>query len=205
MRILGIDLGVVETLIGINVIVFFASYLNWNYFIRNYSLIPGEIMQHPWTLVTSMFLHGGLDHIIFNMFSLYFFGLYLGSIIGEKDLLKLYFAGGILGGLFFVYSASIGLVNPYTSAIGASGAIFALGAALAILRPRMMVFLFPIPFPMPLYIAVFVFMVLLSFLPGIAWQGHLGGLVTGVLFGYWYKRKMPYQGHMYGSYDRYRY
>jgi membrane associated rhomboid family serine protease len=216
MRILGYDFNVVEVLIGLNVLVFFISLLNYDYFITNYSLIPALVSRHPWTIVTSMFLHGDFNHIIFNMFSLYFFGLYLGSIIGEKELLKVYFAGGILGGLFFVLSAFIGLTYripfPFsafiqmpallTAAVGASGAIFALGAALAVLRPSMKVFIFPIPFPMPLYLAVFVFMFLLSFLPGIAWPGHFGGLAAGILFGYWYKRKEPFTGHMYGAYDR---
>jgi membrane associated rhomboid family serine protease len=206
MRILGYDLNVVEILIGLNVLAFFITRFDYssfiNYFIPKYALIPAYVSQQPWTIITSMFMHGGLDHIIFNMFSLYFFGLYLGSIIGEKELLKVYFAGGILGGFFFVLSAFAGITPMYTPAVGASGAIFALGAALAVLRPEMRVFIFPIPFPMPLYLAVFVFMVALSFLPGIAWQGHLGGLAAGILFGYWYKRKEPYSGHMYGTYDR---
>ncbi|MFZ2455561.1 MAG: rhomboid family intramembrane serine protease [Candidatus Altiarchaeia archaeon] len=204
MKIFGYYVGAVEALMAANVIIFMVSLANFNWFIENYALFPATVAREPWTLVTSMFLHGGFDHIIFNMFSLFFFGIYLGQIIGEKELLKVYFAGGIFGGILFTFSALfLGMPgSPYASAIGASGAIFALGGALAVLRPKMMVFILPIPVPMPLWMSVFGFMLLLSFLPGIAWQGHVGGLIVGALYGRWYKKKEPLTGHLYGMYDR---
>jgi membrane associated rhomboid family serine protease len=204
MKIFGYYVGVVEALISLNVIIFLISLANFDWFIRNFALFPATVAREPWTLVTSMFLHGGFDHIVFNMFSLFFFGIYLNQIIGEKELLKVYFAGGIFGGILFTVSALFFGIpgNPYVSAIGASGAIFALGAALAILRPKMMVFILPIPVPLPLWMSVFGFMLILSFWPGIAWQGHIGGLIVGALYGRWYKKKEPLTGHLYGMYDR---
>ena len=204
MKIFGYYVGPVEALISLNVIIFLISLANFDWFIRNFALYPATVAKEPWTLVTSMFLHGGFDHIVFNMFSLFFFGIYLNQIIGEKELLKVYFAGGIFGGILFSFSALfLGIPSsPYASAIGASGAIFALGGALAVLRPKMMVFILPIPVPMPLWMSVFGFMLLLSFFPGIAWQGHIGGLIVGALYGRWYKKKEPLTGHLYGMYDR---
>lgn len=201
MRILGSDIGAVEALIFINIAVFFLMFFTGPDFIENYALSQSTYMRKPWTLITSMFIHGSFNHILFNMFSLYFFGLYLGSLIGEKKLLQIYFLGGIVGGLFFVYAS-----DPRTYAVGASGAIFALGAALAILRPNMMVFAFPIPIPMPLWMVVFGLMVIMSFIvPNTAWQGHLGGLFVGAIAGYLHKRRQPFSGHLYGMYGRYRY
>lgn len=207
MRVLGYDLGVIETLIMINVVlflVFSTTETNFIWAVKNLALVPSDVMERPWTLVTSMFVHSrGIDHIIFNMVSLFFFGIYLLQLINEKEVLKLYFVGGIAGGLLFVAtSLFLGIPRPFEAAVGASGAIFALGGALAILRPNMTVFIFPIPFPMPLYLAVFGFMVFLSFLPGVAWQAHLGGLFIGVLYGRFLVKRRPLSGHLYGYYNR---
>jgi membrane associated rhomboid family serine protease len=73
--------------------------------------------------------------------------------------------------------------------VGASGAIFALGGALAMLRPKLPVLVFPIPVPMPLWIAVIGSFVVLSFIPSVAWQAHLGGLIVGLVAGYFFRRR----------------
>ena len=167
MKIAGYYIGAVEALISLNVIIFLISYYNFPLFIRDFALFPATAASEPWTLVTSMFLHDGFDHILFNMISLFFFGLYLGKVIGEKELLKVYFVGGIFGGILFAASSLfLGIGDPFTPAIGASGAIFALGGALAVLRPNMMVYVLPLPVPVPLWVSVFGLMFILSFLPG---------------------------------------
>ncbi|MDD5111378.1 MAG: rhomboid family intramembrane serine protease [Candidatus Altiarchaeota archaeon] len=190
MKILGVHIGVIEALLSLNALMFLVRMLAP---IPTFSLLalqPATILQQPWTLVTSMFLHADLTHIIFNMFALYFFGNYLQQLVGEKNLLKAYFLGGIGGGLLFTASALIlGIPDPETIGIGASDGIFALAGALAILRPYMRVMMMPIFIPMPLYISVFVFMVALSFMPGVAWQAHLGGLIVGAIFGLLWKRR----------------
>ena len=77
-------------------------------------------------------------------------------------------------------------------AVGASGAVFALGGALTVMMPRLRVFIFPIPAPIPLWIAVIGGFVILSFLPYVAWEAHLGGLLFGLVFGYIFKGKGRY-------------
>ena len=73
--------------------------------------------------------------------------------------------------------------------VGASGAVFALGGALAVMVPKTKVFIFPIPVPIPLWIAIIGGFLVISFLPGIAWQAHLGGLLLGLLAGFYFKKQ----------------
>ncbi|APV44943.1 Rhomboid family protein [Dehalogenimonas formicexedens] len=167
-------------LIAVNVVMWVLS-LSIRGLADNLALYNPEFIRHPWTIITSMFVHSTSDftHILFNMIALYFFGSYLIQIVGERMMLAIYFIGGIIGGLFFF------LLGPtYGAAIGASGAIFALGGALAVLRPQTKVFVFPIPVPLPLWVAVIGGALILSFIPNVAWQAHLGGLLTGMVFGY---------------------
>jgi membrane associated rhomboid family serine protease len=158
--------------------------------IINFALIPSQVLDKPWTMVTSMFLHGGVWHLFMNMLALYFFGMYIERIISEKKLVGLYFIGGIAGSLLYILLAYISPLTPLNSVVvGASGALFAVGGALAVLRPHIRVIIFPIPIPMPLWQAEIIIFLIVSFLPNVAWEGHLGGLIAGVLFGYYYKKK----------------
>jgi len=151
-------------------------------------LKPGDFLQ-PWTIVTSMFLHAGFWHIFANMFTLYFFGSAVARLIGNGRFLIVYFGGGILGNILMLLLAP---VFPFSIAIGASGAVFALGGALTVMRPRLRVFVFPIPVPIPLWIAIIGGFIILSFLPFVAWQAHLGGLVFGLILGYVFRKRERY-------------
>ncbi len=138
--------------------------------------------SEPWTLFTAMWLHGSIWHILGNMITLQFFGSYLTRLVGNGKFLAVYLIGGIAGNLLFVL-----LAPPMITAIGASGAIFAVGGALAVMRPKVPVFVFPIPAPIPLIGAVIGGFVILSFIPGIAWEAHLGGMVVGLVAGYFFR------------------
>jgi membrane associated rhomboid family serine protease len=135
-----------------------------------------------------MFVHYEFFHLFANMLTLYFFGNYLYKLVGDRRFLLTFFGGGILGSIFYI------LLAPLTSpaAIGASGAVFALGGALAVMMPNLKVFIFPIPAPIPLWIAVIGSFLILSFIPGIAWQAHLGGLLFGLAAGYLFKKRGRY-------------
>jgi len=153
-------------------------------------LQAASLMARPWTIVTSLFVHGGIWHLLANMLTLYFFGSFLTRVIGTRAFLTIYFCGGILGNIFFVLFAVLGfLTSPFDIVIGASGAVFALGGTLAVLTPRLRVYVFPIPAPVPLWGAVIGGFVIMSFIPGIAWQGHLGGLVFGLIAGLVLRRR----------------
>ena len=193
----GPSVSAVWVLIGVNLLLFIFTLIWRNEMILRFGLIPAFVIREPWTLLTSMFIHAGIWHIIVNMLTLYFFGSYLCRLIGTKRFLLVYFCGGILGSVFFVVSAFLPLPGFLSTsitsiAVGASGAIFALGGVLAVLTPRLRVFIFPIPVPMPLWIAVIGGCLILSFMPGIAWQAHLGGLVFGLVWGGFFRRRMRY-------------
>jgi len=145
---------------------------------------PAGFLSRPWTILTSMFVHAGFWHIFANMLTLYFFGNYLSRLVGNSKFLIVYFGGGILGSILFIL-----LAPSFSVAVGASGAIFALAGALVMMRPKSTVFIFPIPVPIPLWVAVIGGFLILSFLPFVAWQAHLGGLVFGLIAGYLFRKR----------------
>ncbi|MCX6006671.1 MAG: rhomboid family intramembrane serine protease [Chloroflexi bacterium] len=164
--------------IGVNI----AQFTNTS-ILQYLALSRSTFFQTPWTVVSYMFTHQAFFHILANMVTLYFYGSFLNRITGVKTFLSIYFIGGVVGGLFVLL-----LSSPYSFTIGASGAIFALGGALAVLTPKLKVFIFPIPAPMPLLVAILIGFLVLAIIPDVSWQGHLGGLLTGLAAG-WLLRK----------------
>ena len=186
----GLSLNSLWLLIGVNVVIFIVTLVNPGVMYYYLGLIPADILARPWTVLTNLFVHAGIGHILFNMLTLFFFGMYLGRLVGEVRLLIVYFAGGLVGNAFYILFAYL-LGSPYMMAVGASGAIFALGGALTVLVPRTKVFVFPIPAPIPLWAAVIGGFLLISFWPGIAWEAHLGGLVFGLAAGFYFRKRRP--------------
>jgi uncharacterized protein len=174
-------------LIGVNFLIFIATYFDsQNSIFARFALDPSQVGSQPWTLVTYMFLHANWVHIIFNMISLYFLGTFTIYVIGETAFLVVYFMGGIVSGLIILLFAQFintGIV------VGASGAIFAMGGLLMVLRPNIRVMMFPIPVEIPLWISILISFVIVAFNPGVSWEGHLGGIVYGAAVGYFYKRR----------------
>ncbi len=149
-----------------------------------FALVPSLWESQPWTLLTNLFVHAGFTHIFFNMLTLYFFGTYLSAIVGDRTFLLIYFGAGLLGNVVYLLFVPVSFIP----VVGASGAIFGLGGALTALRPKQQVYVFPIPAPIPLWAAVIGGFVIVSFVPGVAWQAHLGGLAFGLVYGYFLKR-----------------
>lgn len=149
-------------------------------------LIPYYFVERPWTIFTAMFIHADFLHLFFNMIILFFFGSYLSRLVGNGWFTIVYFVGGIVGNLLFYL-----LGDTYSIAVGASGAVYAVAGALVVLVPNLRVYLYFL-FPMPLWVVILIFFVLWS-IPGvnpdIAWQAHLGGLVVGLITGYYFRRK----------------
>lgn len=173
----------VLVLIAVNVVLYIAILADPD-LIYTLGLQPSTWMERPWTLLTNLFTHGGLWHLAANMITLFFFGRYLSMMVGEAKFLIVYFLGGIIGNFFFI------LLGPSdTLVIGASGAVFAVGGAFTLLAPKMKVFVFPIPVPLPLWVAVIGGFIILSFLPFVAWEAHLGGLLVGLAAGYFFKKR----------------
>jgi uncharacterized protein len=164
-------------LIAVNVLIFIATTIKPDA-VGLLGVQRDTFVSQPWTIVSAMFTHANFTHILFNMITLYFYGMYALALVGEARFFLVYFVGGLAGNALFLL-----LANSYSIAVGASGAIFALGGLLVVLVPRLKVMIFPIPIPIDLWIAIIIF-ALLSLAPGIAWEAHIGGLVTGLIAGY---------------------
>ncbi|MEV0638135.1 rhomboid family intramembrane serine protease [Streptomyces sp. NPDC050619] len=173
-----------KILIGINVAVFIAVHVRPA--LLNDLVLLGAWPPEPFTpdegvaggewyrLVTSMFTHNEIWHIGFNMLSLWWLGGPLEAVLGRSRYLALYFVSGLAGSALAYLLAS-----PTTATLGASGAIFGLFGATAVLMRRLNQDLRPI-------IALLVINLIFTFSPGfnISWQAHIGGLVAGVVTGY---------------------
>lgn len=182
----GFNLNAIWFLIGVNLLVFIATSIDPELRLT-FGLQRASFTEEPWTIVTNLFIHANFWHIFANMLTLYFFGTYVSMLIGESKFMIIYFLGGIVGNAFFML-----LGDPYSIVIGASGAVFAIGGVLTVLRPNLRVMIFPIPAPLPLWIAVIGMFLVISIVPNVAWQAHLGGLLLGLTAGYFFRRRQRY-------------
>ena len=144
-----------------------------------FQYVPALTASEPWRMITAAFLHspGLFLHIVFNMYALWLTGPYLEALIGRARFIALYLLSAFGGSVFYLL-----LVPPYDAdgyaraAVGASGAVFGLFGALVVVNRRLNRDVSQILVIIALNAAI-------GFYPGIniAWQAHLGGLVTGAV------------------------
>ncbi len=152
----------------------------WELALSTYGLKQFKI----WQLVTYMFLHANIMHILFNMYGLYLFGRYVLSSLGTRRFLTLYFLSGIVGaGLWLLFNW--GSRSPV---LGASGAVFGVMMAAAMLYPNMrLILLFPpIPITLKTFVAIYagieIFSELTNTQGGVAHLAHLGGFLAAFVY-----------------------
>jgi membrane associated rhomboid family serine protease len=203
--------------LAINVLVFlynltFDSQQQLVRFVYHFGFIPREFFAVPipeaFTLLTSMFLHGGLGHILGNMFFLYVFGDNVEDRMGHVRFTVFYLLGGVVATLahgFFTTSSTVPMV-------GASGAISAVLGAYIVIFPRQRILTFIPPLVIPwlvirlfgriprfwlpwlpawIYIGYWALLQLLEAysgmvvsqenMQGVAWWAHIGGFIYGVI------------------------
>ncbi|MCC9144254.1 rhomboid family intramembrane serine protease [Arthrobacter sp. zg.Y919] len=139
-------------------------------FTRTFFFAPVLADYQPWRLLTAAFLHsqGGVIHIAFNLYALWFLGRSLEPLFGRARFALLYLISALGGSVGVMY-----LAEPATAVVGASGAVFGLfGALFVVIRQRRGEL-------RSLLILLAVNLVLGFVFPGIAWQAHVGGLITG--------------------------
>ncbi len=175
---------VTKVLIGLNLALFLVQQAVGDRFTDRLDLIGQAyvpllgsvegVAEGQWyRLLTAMFLHGSIIHILFNMLSLWWIGGPLEAALGRARYLALYFVSGLAGS-----ALSYLLAAPNQPSLGASGAIFGLFGATAILMRRLNYD------PRPV-IALLVINLIFTFgWSGIAWEAHIGGLVAGVVTGF---------------------
>lgn len=195
--------GMHTKLIGINIAVFLlinvllsvgalltTSGNPMSFFVDYIFMLRGDfygIVTRPWGLVTSIFAHYDLLHLLFNMVFLYFISRFFLMYFSNKRMLYTYILGGIAGGLLQIiaYSVFPALQNTTTYVVGASGAVNAVFMAAAFYRPMAEVHLFGIVRIRMIYIAlIFFFMDLIqmgSTGSNVAHFAHLGGAIFGFL------------------------
>jgi uncharacterized protein len=146
-----------------------------DFFVLNQNSIP-----QIWRFVSSIFLHGSITHLIYNLFALVFFGILLEKLIGSKKFLFLFFLSGIIANMISV--------NFYPSSLGASGAIMGIIGALTVLKPMVMVWAFGMILPMFIAAGLWVAGDILGALgafgkTGIGNIAHLSGVGVGLILG----------------------
>jgi membrane associated rhomboid family serine protease len=211
--------GAVKRLILINTAVFFALLLiglaspSLETYIRLYTSLIPQLVLHGlvWQVVTYSFLHLGIWHILGNMLQLWFFGTTLESDWGKKKFYEFYFftvIGAALTTIAVSYTGWFG-VTPLTPTEGASGGVFAVLVAFAMLYGEQSVFLFPIPISIKAkYLVAILILINLAGAFGamrasngeaIAYAAHLGG----ALFGWFYVKYLPGRGLGFAASERY--
>lgn len=170
------------TLIAINALMFIVTTIRPD--IADYLAVTKPILNsNYWTILTAMFVHANFLHILANMLTLYFFGTFCLQLIDDKWFWIVYLIGGIFGNILFL------LIGPSNSAgVGASGAIFAIGGLIAMMRPNQKVYLYFL-IPIPLWLGIGLGFGLTVIIPGVAWQAHLGGLIVGLIAGYFFRHR----------------
>jgi len=169
------------------VLVYLAHQAGFGEIFNLFALVPRAVVFHfaIWQLATYLFLHGGIEHLLFNMLALWMFGATLERDWGTRRFLKYYFLCGIGAGLCDVTVNAI-LGNWNTSTIGASGAIYGVLLAFGVLYPEAVIlFLFIFPIQAKFFVMIVGAIALLGSLSansGVSNIAHLGGMIFGLLY-----------------------
>lgn len=166
-------------LIGACVVVWLLQLLTGDWIPRMFGFAAYWAAPEPYTALTTAFIHGGSMHIMFNMIGLYFFGTFLERYIGSAWFALLYLFSA-LGGSLAVFFLALADGSPQalvTVHIGASGALFGLVGFVATPTRRLDRNLTGVLG----FVAINA--VLIWLVPNISWQAHLGGFLTGFVFG----------------------
>ena len=181
-----------KVLIGANVLVFLAASFDPAITLR-FGLVPQAVLDQyrVWQLVTYMFLHGGLFHIVFNMLALWMFGTELERVWGTRYFLKFYFVTGVGAALLTVLFSLLpfGFAQYVRDSIiiGASGAVFGLMLAYALYFPNRQIYMYLVfPVPAKIFVAILGAIELFASVSGVpggvANSTHLGGLLVAYLY-----------------------
>lgn len=171
---------VTYTLIALNVAVYIAELANQNAVINNWAMVGrfnaswGVADGQWWRLITSAFVHEppngvfGIFHIVFNMWALWVVGPALEQLLGRTRFISVYLVSALAGSVLFYL-----LADKHAAAFGASGAIFGLFGAFFVLSRRLRL-------DARYIVTLIVLNLVITFsVHGIAWQGHVGGLIAG--------------------------
>jgi membrane associated rhomboid family serine protease len=170
----------VKQLLIINVVIFVFTYLRIP-FIENFVLFPIQSGYfQPYQLLSYMFLHSSVTHIVFNMIGLLVFGPNIENKFGTSKFIKIYLIMGLISGL----SSIIFINNPV---VGASGAIWGIMMLFALFNPNDLLYIyFIIPVKAKFIIGTFftieLYLSIMGSNDGVSHVAHVAGALTGALF-----------------------
>ena len=204
---------IVKNLIIINVIFYLATEV----FRRSLGIDLTDYMGlyffkseqfHFFQYITYMFMHGNLEHLIFNMFALWMFGRQLELELGSQRFFTYYMVCGIgaallqLGVGYAEYAHAVGAVGEFGAmpllrvpTVGASGAVYGLLLAFGVLHPNSMIMLIfpPIAMKAKWFVLIYglleLFFGISGYQAGVAHFAHLGGMLWGLALLYWWKKR----------------
>lgn len=195
-RFLGNAPAATRNIIIINIVVFAATWLgerllNSDVMGRVFALYPIQSHYfHWWQFITYMYMHGGFWHILFNMYTLYIFGCVVENIIGTKKFITFYTICGVGAAALHLLVQS--LTNDFAPTVGASGSIYGVLIAFAILFPesRLTLLFPPVTLSAKWMVIIFAVIELTTGITGaaanVAHFAHLGGMLIGwLLIIYW--------------------
>jgi len=185
-----------QALLLANVAVFFLERLVGSALFGPLALWPiGSGNFFPWQVLSYSFLHGSFEHLFFNMLGLWMFGSELEQVWGQKRYVQFYTASVLAAALTqLVVSAVLGSIAP---TIGASGGLFGLLLAFAMIFPnRIILLFFVIPMRAKWLVALYGILELYQGVyvmnSGVAHFAHLGGMAGGVLTIRYWRRQPPF-------------
>ena len=158
-------------LLGVIVAVYIGQLLTSGFLTQLFLYWPPLTAIEPWRMVTTMFVHStsSVFHILFNGYSLFILGTLVERLIGPSRFVTLFLFSGFGG------SVLVSLLSPTSAVVGASGAIFGLFGALFVIQRSFG------GANVQLLIVLGLNLVMGFIVPGISWQAHIGGLITGAV------------------------
>ena len=198
---------VTRNLLYVNIIMYVATLINEDFMVGTFAMFfPTSPYFRWWQPITHMFMHGGFWHIFFNMYTLVMFGMVVERALGTRKYLWFYFITGLGAAALHTgvewlelnyMDGGIGIL--YTPMVGASGAIFGVLVAFAMLYPqaRLTLIFPPVTLDAKWWVIIFIGIELVTGITGtamgIAHFAHLGGALFGwLLIRYWRKNHKLY-------------
>jgi len=199
---------VTRNLLYVNIIMYVATIINEDFMVGTFAMFfPTSPYFHWWQPLTHMFMHGGFWHIFFNMYTLVMFGMVVERALGTQRYLIFYFVTGLGAAALHTgvewlqltfMGGGMGIL--YTPMVGASGAIFGVLVAFAMLYPeaRLTLIFPPVTLDAKWWVLIFIGIELVTGITGtamgIAHFAHLGGALFGwLLIRYWRNKHQLYR------------
>ncbi|MEM1964561.1 MAG: rhomboid family intramembrane serine protease [Candidatus Caldarchaeum sp.] len=209
----------VNFIVWLMVNIFFTSRVQLSNFLSTFGVVPILLLngQYLHSLVTYMFIHVDLIHILLNMYALFLFGRDVETDVGSGRFLTVYLLSGVTAALFHIFyfawflslecSPFVRPISPacFIPSIGASGAIFGIMGSYLLFFPhrRLYAFLWFIPVVAPAYVVILsfifiqtVFMLTTPF-STVAYTAHVGGFIAGLLLSIPLRKRRPPEWYYY--------